>query len=1106
MPDFTHLHTHSDRSIDGVCSPEALVQAAKAQGFAAIAITDHGTLAGTLAFYQACQKEGVKPILGIEAYITQDHLSRRGREDQSPAHLILLAKNEVGWRNLLRLSSIGSTEGFYYKPRIDPSLLVQHYEGLICLSACPAGELARALADGEEAALAVAGRYRELFGPDYFVEVQSHELEVTQALLRQAPLIAHKLGLPLVATNDVHFVKPDQWRAQELLLKARARDRKALSPIPSLYLRSALEMEALFTELPDAVRNTQVIAERCELTLTLGVLHLPRFEVPSDETPMSWLTKLARRGLVERYSWISPKRSRQLSYELGVIQRAGFATYLLIVHDIIRHARSRGIVFNLRGSAAGSLVCHALGFSDLDPQQYGLLFERFLNPDRIAMPDIDLDFQDDRREEMVQYVKTTYGDDHVAQIATLNTLGARAAIRDAGRALEHEQNHVDATARLVLEKPGITLEEALGQSTVLAERYQHDEQTRQLIDAAKLIEGRARGFSTHAAGIVIAAEPITNLCPIMLTRNGQVQTQFDMEDVETLGLLKVDFLALDNLTTIDRCVKLVAAHRGIVVNVDSLPVNDPGVYHMLAEGHTVGVFQLESQGITEYVRQLRPENLDDLAAMVALYRPGPIEQIPKYIATKHGRQSIEVPHIALEPIVRRTYGTLVYQEQIMEMCQVVAGYTRGEADIVRKGIAKKIQKIINEQGEKFVERASQRGFTPEEARHIWDFVVPFARYSFNLAHACSYGRLAYVTAYLKHHYPAEFITAYLSSARDQDDLIRGVGEARRFGILVLGPDVNHSLVTFTLEGKAIRWGLGGIKGIGNAQAEKIAQGQPYHDLLEFCRRVELSKTQLESLAKVGALPWGNRRQVLAQLPGAKQMGRRTQYQLALFSDDDLLALLDAPNIGELAWGEILAAEEELLGIALSPNPVGELAQELGTLPITQLSLGETEVVGLLTSRKPLMTKKGQPMLVGTVRDDTGTLRFVVFPTVLGEMGGNLPEGPILHLTGKLQLDDREQRNFVVHTARALQTHTTLPLTIPVLTIRIDQSRPEELSLLIDLVDLILQHPGPVPITLALRNGSAHTDQQYGIDLSNDVECKLAKLTGGRLTIERRRSS
>ncbi len=1052
MAEFAHLHVHSEYSLlDGVGRLDQIVARARELNMRSLALTDHGVLYGAIDFYTAAKSAGLKPIIGCEVYVAPgSRTDRRAKADASPQHLVLLAQNEVGYRNLIQLVTKAHLEGFYYKPRIDKELLRTYHDGLICLSACISGEVPRLIQAGDlDGARAAAAWYRDTFGKDnYFIEVQRHDgLEWLDDINRELVAIARALDLKVVATNDAHYVRPADARAQDLLLciqtSSTIDDTKRMRMTgQSYYLKSPEEMHQLFADYPETLTASLEIAERCELNLDFGRVHLPQFEVPAGYTPETYLEALCREGLKRRYTQLTPEIDERLRYELDVIRETGFALYILIVWDIVSFARKRGIMYGPRGSAAGALVLYLLGISDVDPIANNLTFERFLNIERKEMPDVDMDFADDRRDEMIEYVTQKYGRDHVAQIITFGTLGAKAAIRDVGRARGLPLGDVDRVAKLIPSLPvGITIDQALEENPELKQLYEEDEVVRGLIDDAKSVEGISRHASTHAAGVVISRDPLDQIVPLQYTSrsDSSVMTQYPMAALAKIGLLKMDFLGLTNLTILGRTLEIIKQTRGISIDLQRIPLDDQKAFAMLGRGETVGVFQVEGRGMTQYLKELRPTNIGDIAAMIALYRPGPMVNIPHYIARKHGQEPVEYPHPLLEDTLRDTFGVLTYQDQVLQVLRKVAGYSLGQADIVRKAMGKKDRALMEKEQPRFLEGARRNGLSDQEALRIWELLEPFAGYGFNRAHACCYAMVAYQTAYLKANYPAEYMVAVLRAATgNTDKIVHAVTEAQRLGIPILGPDINHSDIEFTIEptprGPAIRWGLAAVKNVGESAVQPIIEARARHgqfgSIDEFCQRVDLrgvNKRVLESLIKAGAFDSiGRRSQLLAALDRIIGVAQKSQEatqsgQVSLFemlpvdTRSISIALPDTPDVPQK---EKLAWEKDLLGLYLSDHPLQQYASALldaVTVQVSEISVDlvgqKVTVGGMLVSTRSLYTKKRDPMISAVLEDLTGSIDLVAFPRVYDKTKEHWVADTVVLVTGKL--DEREERFQVI---------------------------------------------------------------------------------------------
>jgi DNA polymerase-3 subunit alpha len=1050
MVEFVHLHVHSEYSLlDGLSRIEDLVQRTRELGMGALAITDHGVMYGTLGFYQKAIQSGIKPIVGCEMYLARRSMdSRRPQTDGRPYHLVLIAEDRQGYQNLLEMTTRSHLDGFYYKPRIDKQLLAQHSQGLVALSACAKGEVAQLLTRGDyEGARRAAAWYRELLGPGrFYLELQEHDIPELAALNRQLISLSRELDIPLVATNDVHYVRAEDVQAHDLLLciqtNTTINDPKRMKMQGTGYhLRSPDEMAALFGEVPEALANTLEIAERCNLSFDFDTLHLPPFDVPEGHTTESYLTHLCREGLRKRYDQPRPEVEARLEHELQLVSEMGFAGYFLIVWDLIRFSRERGILVGPgRGSAAGSIVSYCLGITDLDPLQHGLFFERFLNPGRRTMPDIDMDFPEDRRGEVMAYAVQKYGQDHVAQIITFGTMAARAAIRDAGRALDLPPGEVDKTAKLI--PFGLSIDGALHAVPEL--KQLHDEQSyiRELIEAARSLEGGVRHASTHAAGVVITDEPLTRYVPLQRAIKGDgVITQYPMAELESIGLLKMDFLGLSTLTVIQRARDLIKESRGIELELDQIDLDDPELYRLLSEGEVIGVFQVEGSGMRRVLRELRPSCFGDVMAAVALYRPGPMEQIPEFIKRKHGEMPVEYKVPQLEPILEETYGVIVYQEQIIRMAQDLAGFTTSEADMFRHAIGKKKAAELGAQRGKFIRGLVDNGIGQKTAEEIFGMIEYFARYGFNKAHAAAYAVITCQTAYLKAHYPVEYMTALLTVDKDDNDRVAlEVADCRRLEIPVLPPSVNHSDLHFTIEkcasdtgnrergiaGKSgIRFGLGAIKNVGEGPIGAILQGRrdrPFRDLGDFCSRVDLrqvNRRALDSLIRCGALDeFGPRGQLLDSIDTMMAISQHAHHaqeigQLLMFDlgreasvTVDLTGGREVPRRTALSW------EKELLGLYISEHPLEHMAATLEkhtTAMCGQIdkSLGRQTVIlaGMVSRIRRITTKSDQLMAFAELEDLQGSVEIVIFPDAYEKTRELWKPDNLLLVRGTVQVRD-----------------------------------------------------------------------------------------------------
>ncbi|MDR0858419.1 MAG: DNA polymerase III subunit alpha [Oscillospiraceae bacterium] len=1040
---FVHLHVHSEYSLlDGFCRTGKLAAKAAQLGQKAVAVTDHGAMYGSVNFYKAAKAAGIKPIIGCEVYVAPG--SRFAKEPVNAEkyyHLVLLCKNEQGYRNLSYMVSKAYTEGFYVKPRIDLELLRTHSEGLIALSACLAGEIPRLLSSGQfEQAKSRALETSAIFGADsYYLELQDHgirsQLEVNRGLQR----ISRETGIPLVATNDAHYIDKSDARSQEVLMciatQTNLDDPKHMRfETDELYLKSESEMRGLFANCPEAIDNTVKIAAMCELEFEFGKYHIPDFKLPPEEAdPGEYLRKLCLAGLEKRYGADAEERLEQLNYELDMIDKMGFSEYFLIVGDFISYAKSRGIpVGPGRGSAAGSVVSYCMEITDVDPVRYGLVFERFLNPERISMPDIDIDFCVKRRGEVIDYVIAKYGAEHVAQIATFGTLGAKAAIRDCARVLGFSYAEADNAAKLVPSSLNVKLADALNASQPFNAFYEADERNRQLIDTAIALEGMPRHTSTHAAGVVITRRPVYEYVPLA-TNDEVVVTQYTMTTLEELGLLKMDFLGLRNLTVIDDCVKLIRK-REPGFELGAIPDGDPETYALLCKGRTSGIFQLESSGMTGVCLGLKPQNLEDVAAVIALYRPGPMDSIPRFVDCKHHPERVQYKHPALEPILRSTYGCIVFQEQVIEILRKLAGFTIGQADMIRRAMSKKKPKEIAEKREAFIQGCEANGISGVTAGEIYDEINDFANYAFNKAHAVGYAVIAYQTAYLKTHYFGEYMAALLSSVLDvPSKLAEYIAECISSGFPLLPPDINESEEGFTISGSGIRFGLAAVKNVGYGFVtllvrERVQSGK-FTGFEDFVRRMnghEFNKRAADSCIRAGAFDsFGYARKGLVQAADliidniARERREVSSEQESLFGGFDETDGAQSKSVtigtGEFTRHDLLAAEKEVLGLYVSGHPFDEYktrCRSAGASRIADLRDGENyRIAGIVNYAKTASTRNGSLMARVTIEDDSGDMECLLFARLI-EKG--VPEpGDILFLRGKAsQRDETKPLQFV----------------------------------------------------------------------------------------------
>jgi len=1070
---FAHLHLHTEYSLlDGACRIKKLIPRIKELGQTAVAITDHGAMYGVIDFYREANKYGIKPVIGCEVYVAnRSRFSKEHLMDWS-YHLVLLCENNTGYKNLIKLVSAGFTEGFYKKPRVDKELLRKHHEGIIALSACLAGEIPRNLTQNDyEAAKKAALEYRDIFGENnYFIEIQDHGYEEQKRILPNLIKLSKETGIPLVATNDCHYINKDDAKMQNVLVCIGTNhtvdeDNEMGFETDEFYVKSEEEMREIFSYVPEAVDNTQKIADRCNMTFEFGHTKLPAFEVPNGRDNVEYFESMCKEGLYRRYGE-NPEQELwdRLNYELGVIERMGYVNYYLIVHDFINYAKSVGIpVGPGRGSGAGSLCAYCIGITDIDPIKYHLLFERFLNPERVSMPDFDIDFCYERRQEVIEYVNRKYGEDHVAQIITFGTLAARAAIRDVGRALGMPYQDVDKVAKLVPTDLHMTIEKALTVSPDIKALYDTDPKVYELIDTARRVEGMPRHSSVHAAGVVIAPEPVTEFVPVAKP-DESVVTQFTMTTLEELGLLKMDFLGLRNLTAISDCEKAVRK-RIPDFDISKVPDGDPEVYDMLTKGAAQGVFQFESAGMRSVLMGLGPKSIEDLTAVISLYRPGPMDSIPKYLENSHHPEKVTYKTPLLKPILDVTYGCIVYQEQVMEIVRKLAGYSYGRADLVRRAMSKKKLDVMAQEREYFVHGKTDengnieiagavRNGVPEKiANEIFDEMSSFASYAFNKSHAAAYATVAYRTAYLKCHFPGEYMAAQLSSVLDNTDkVIEYIGECQKMGLKVLGPDVNKSESGFIWDGEGVRFGLLAVKNLGRGIIRDIITERKmngkYKGFTDFCKRTygrELNKRTLESLIKCGALDSfsANRRQmlsgyeaILSSIDAEKKANVSGQMSLFGGFEEEFEEEDNLPRVAEYSLRELLNMEKETTGLYLSGHPMNEysgIIEKIGASKVLEIKQINTEdgdkrirLCGIVLSKKMKTTKSNDVMAFVTLEDTTGSLEALVFPRVLQEYGGIINVNEAVVVEARVSSREDEETKLVAERFLTVEDAQRIP--------------------------------------------------------------------------------
>ena len=1044
--DFVHLHVHTQYSLlDGACLINKLLDTARRMKMPALAITDHGNMFGAIEFYQASISNGIKPIIGCEVYIAPkgrlDKTSVSGEETSN--HLILLVKDETGYQNLMKLVSIGYLEGFYYKPRIDKEVLAKYSKGLIALSSCLKGECARlALNDKEDKIKELVGAYRDILGRDnFYFEVQDNLIPEQKKVSNTFIKLGKALGVDLVATNDVHYLTKESAKSHEALLCIQTQttlddpNRMRLQT-DQFYFKSSEEMKALFKDIPEAISNTLKIAQRCNLELDFSKAYLPHYAVPEGTTREKFLREIAEKNLQKRYSNITPQIMKRFEDELKVIYKSGYSSYFLIAWDFVNYAKSKGIAVGPgRGSAAGSIVIYALGITDIDPLRYNLLFERFLNQERVSMPDIDIDFCYERRQEVIDYVIQKYGKDNVAQIITFGTMAARAVIRDVGRVMNMPYADVDKIAKLVPLDPNMTLELALEQEPELNTLYKKDPRVKELIDTSKHLEGLTRHASTHAAGVVISEGPLTNHAPLFRTTDGQISTGYAMGSLEKIGLLKMDFLGLRTLTVIQEALGIINRVNGLELKAEDMPMEDKKTFNLLGSAESMGVFQLESSGMRDLLKKLKPEKFEDIIALLALYRPGPIGSgmLDDYMKRKHGEVNVKYDHPLLDSILKETYGIIVYQEQVMMIVSSLAGFSLSQADLLRRAIGKKTPEIMDQQRKAFIDGAVNNKVERRIAEKIFSLIEHFAGYGFNKSHSAAYAMISYRTAYLKANYPVEFMTALLTSEKDNTDkIVEYINEAERMGIKILPPDVNESFANFTMVGKdAVRFGLSAVKNVGQGAIESIIQSRKtysrFNTLHQFCENVDLrlaNKKVIESLIKCGAFDsFGLKRsQMMAMMARAMDNAdvirkEKQKGQLMLFKEASILK--DAPDIKEWPESQLLTFEKEIIGFYITGHPLAKyekILKEYSTANSSKLKdLEDNKRIwfgGIINKVKNTVTKRsGERMAIMMMEDMEGSVEALVFPTAYKNVSRFIQLNLVVFINGRLSL--REERPKII---------------------------------------------------------------------------------------------
>ena len=1130
---FVHLHSHTEYSLfDGISRIGELVSHVKEMGQTALAITDHGVMYGAVYLYKECIKQGIKPIIGCEIYVTRgSRFDKSGNGKEKLAHLILLAENNEGYQNLIKICSKAWTEGYYHRPRADHELLEKYHEGLIVTSACVGGEVPQAILNGDmDEARKVIEFYINTFGKDnYFLEIQNHGLPEEAAVRPVLASLAKEYGLGLVATNDFHYTKKEDARSQEIKL-CISTGKTLDDPYhfhfanDEFYCKSGDEMRAILGNFPGAIENTRVIADRCNVELTFGEHKLLSFDVPEGETAASYLRKLCEKALPERYAVVTDKERSRMDYELGVIDKMGFSDYFLIVMDFIHYAKSHGIPIGPgRGSAAGSIVSYLLHITEVDPLRFDLLFERFLNPARVSMPDIDTDLCYRRRGEVIEYLARKYGSDQVAQIITFGTLAARAVIRDVGRVTNMPLREVDRIAKMVPVGPGVTLKKTMEGSREFRDLYDSDTTVHRLIDHCLDLEGISRNSGTHAAGVVICSKPVEEYVPIQLTQDGFIQTQYEKDQVEQLGLLKMDLLGLRNLTVIHDALEMIRENRGIDLDINKIPSEDEETCKMLCDGDTIGVFQSESSGFTSLLMQLHPERFEDLIPMVALYRPGPLGSgmAEDFIKRKHGKIPVEYPHPSLEPILKETYGVILYQEQVMQIASVMGGFSLGQADMLRRAMGHKEPEILQQNRETFVDGAVANGVDDRTANYVFDLMVHFAGYGFNKSHSVCYGWIAWQTAYLKAHYRPEFMAAMMTCYNgDRDKVSRYISDTRRAGVVIAAPDVNLSEAYFSVKGDKILFGLDGIQNVGEGAVRSIIearkQGGPFKSLSDFVERADnrgLNSRACESLIRCGALDslGANRSQLLAALPEAlgdaqSIRNERASGQLNLFGGEETPETIVYPDLPDMDPKEKIEWERKLLGFYVSGHPLDSYKEQLkACTPLYHLTAegnqydGRMVTIGGTISRiKGTMTKKGQPMGYVTIEDYDGEVETVVFPSVWETVRPILAEDAAVAIRGRVQANERDVRVLAEEIIPLDKLRASAPSPAGVLHLYIDAAHDSnEVSQ--RLAGLFQKHHGKTPVIMhMMRTGQEiHAAPKFYVNYSSEAERDFRMLLGER---------
>jgi len=1132
MKPYVPLHLHTEYSLlDGATRISELIAHAKANNMPACAITDHGVMYGAVEFYKKAKEEGIKPLIGCELYITDSDINEKKDRKIPNHHIVLIAKDKEGYKNLVKLVSIAHVEGFYYKPRINHEILVKHSKGLICLSACLSGEVSSCiLKDNSKQALEKAKYYKELFGQDYYIELQDHGMDEQKRINPELIKIAKELEIELVVTNDSHYTKKEDSITHDILLclqtgKSKNDPSRMRFPNSEFYIKNYEQLKEAFSGIDEeifekAVENTVKIADKCNLIIEMGKSIIPDYPVPPSHTVGSFLNRVAKAGLEERFPDASPEIIERFRYELKTIEDMGFSAYFLIVWDFIKHARESGIpVGPGRGSAAGSLVAYSLGITNIDPIEHDLLFERFLNPERISMPDVDIDFCIDKRDKVIEYVGEKYGNDKVCQIITFGTLAARAALKGVGRVLEMPYAEADRLAKMIPETVKVKIDDALADGMELKKAYDKEPHVRELVDYARAIEGIKFNIGTHAAGIIISRDPLSDIVPVQKSKEGSIITGYAMGDLEMLGLLKMDFLGLRNLTIIDKSLKLIKERKNKDINIDKIPLDDKKVYKMLSGGETDGVFQLESSGMKALVKDLKPTTFEDLGALVALFRPGPLNSgmVGDFVQRKHGKAKVEYKHPSLKPILEDTYGTIVYQEQIMQIAQVLAGYTLGQADILRRAMGKKKHEEMEKQKAIFLSGATKNGVSAELAGELFNTMAEFAAYCFNRSHSAAYAMLAYQTAYLKVHFPVEYMSALLSSVSGNQDKIQlYIAECQRIGIEVLAPDINKSGSDFTPDSDNIRFGLASVKNLGTAIVEavmKAREEKPFSSFYDYCTRVDmkcLNKRTLESLAKAGAFSGieKSRKQVFENIESAVGSASRENIskasgQISLFAMGDNQSsyptFVMSGTEEDFSDSEIQSFEKELLGFYVTSHPLSSIRDKLPFLTTHSISeladLPEGSFVticGLISSVKLITTKQNKLLKAGTIEDLTGSVEFVAYSEILNQFNSLLETESKVIIGGKTKHrgDEKISINVVIDSVKAVDNTNIVTITL---------KNKNNFEKIMAIKDFLFEHKGTDPVIFNVHSNGHPVkiliSQSYWVRADNELKNAVNKKFG-----------